>query len=177
MELILSYVELRLIPSVIVSVEFIDLLSDCREALEDFLDPTEDRFLCLDGVVETGNLEVEERGEGVSPEVSSFFQSPAILLPTCFLGLPVTPTFFSPGVELLLVLPSDFLPCREPADVFLPTGVEGLELFRRLALLSDFFKSCLLPFRRPRLGLDPPLFNPLSLPVSLCKALPDLFKS
>jgi hypothetical protein len=44
-------------------------------------------------------------------------------------------------------------------------------------LLSDIFRSGLLPFRRPRFGLDPPLFSTRSLPVSLCMALTDLFRS
>lgn len=60
--------ELRLIPSFNVSAEFIDLFKDCREAFEDFLDPAEERFLWREGVVDTGNLDVEERGEGVSPD-------------------------------------------------------------------------------------------------------------
>lgn len=64
-ELILSYVEFRFIFLFNVFVEFIDLFKDCREVFEDFLDFVEERFFWREGVVDIGNLDVEERGEGV----------------------------------------------------------------------------------------------------------------
>lgn len=57
-----------------VFVEFIDLFKDCREVFEDFLDFVEERFFWREGVVDIGNLDVEERGEGVFLDLFFFLE-------------------------------------------------------------------------------------------------------
>lgn len=142
-ELILSYVEFRFIFLFNVFVEFIDLFKDCREVFEDFLDFVEERFFWREGVVDIGNLDVEERGEGVFLDLF-FFYSLVILFFICFFGLLVILIFFFDGVKFFFVFFLDFFFCNEEEEVFFFIGVEGFELLRRLALLFDFFRFGLL---------------------------------